>query len=67
LAEYRNGIHFRARAQSPAVEALFAAHPRYHRHFTPTGASWLSLVGRFFAEITDKHIRRGTFRSAASW
>ena len=47
----------------PAVEAWFAAHPRYHRHFTPTGASWLNLVERFFAEITDKRIRRGTFRS----
>jgi transposase len=47
----------------PAVETWFAAHPRYHRHFTPTGASWLNLVERFFAEITDKRIRRGTFRS----
>jgi transposase len=47
----------------PAVEAWFATHPRYHRHFTPTGASWLNLVERFFAEITDKRIRRGTFRS----
>ena len=47
----------------PAVEAWFAAHPRYHRHFTPTGASWLNLVERFFAEITDKRIRRGTFRN----
>lgn len=47
----------------PAVEAWFAAHPRYHLHFTPTGASWLNLVERFFAEITDKRIRRGTFRS----
>ena len=49
----------------PAVEAWFAEHPRYHRHFTPTGASWLNLVERFFAEITDKRIRRGTFRSVA--
>ena len=40
----------------PAVEAWFAAQPRYHRHFTPTGASWLNLVERFFAEITDKRI-----------
>jgi len=47
----------------PAVEAWFAGHPRYHRHFTPTGASWLNLVERFFAAITDKRIRRGTFRS----
>jgi transposase len=47
----------------PDVEAWFAERPRYHRHFTPTGASWLNLVERFFAEITDKRIRRGTFRS----
>jgi len=47
----------------PAVEAWFAAHPRYHRHFVPTGASWLNLVERWFAEITRKRIRRGTFRS----
>src|SRR5437899_1141920 len=47
----------------PAVDAWFATHPRYHRHFRPTGASWLNLVERFFAEITDKRIRRGTFRS----
>jgi transposase len=32
-------------------------------HFTPTGASWLNLVERFFAEITQRRIRRGTFRS----
>jgi transposase len=47
----------------PAVEAWCAAHPRYRRHFTPTGASWLNLVERFFAEITDKRLGRGTFRS----
>jgi transposase len=41
----------------------FAAHPRYHLHFTPTSASWLNLVERFFAEITNKRIRRGAFRS----
>ena len=47
------------------MEAWFAAHPRYHRHFTPTSASWLNLVERFFAEITEKRIRRGTFHSVA--
>ncbi len=47
----------------PKVEAWFAAHPRYHRHFTPTGASWLNLVERWFAELTSKRVRRGTFRS----
>jgi len=47
----------------PKVQAWFAAHPRYHLHFTPTGASWLNLVERWFAEITRKRIRRGTFHS----
>ncbi|HEY3458219.1 MAG TPA: IS630 family transposase [Bryobacteraceae bacterium] len=45
------------------VKEWLTAHPRYHAHFTPTGASWLNLVERFFAEITDRRIRRGTFRS----
>jgi len=48
------------------VQAWFAAHPRYHLHFTPTGASWLNLVERWFAEITRKRIRRGTFRSVTA-
>ncbi len=50
----------------PKVRAWFTAHPRYHLHFTPTGASWLNLVERWFAEITRKRIRRGTFRSVAA-
>ena len=49
--------------KTPAVQRWFARHPRYHVHFTPTSASWLNLVERFFAEITTKRIRRGTFRS----
>lgn len=49
----------------PRVNAWFMAHPRYHRHFVPTGSSWLNLVERWFAEITRKRIRRGTFRSVA--
>jgi transposase len=47
----------------PEVRAWFAEHPRYHPHFTPTSASWLNQVERWFAEITRKRIRRGTFRS----
>jgi transposase len=47
----------------PTVKAWMVEHPRFHFHFTPTGASWLNLVERFFAEITRKRIRRGTFRS----
>jgi hypothetical protein len=38
-------------------------HPRFHWHFTPTSASWLNMVERFFAEITRKRIRRGVFKS----
>jgi transposase len=47
----------------PAVKKWLAAKPRYHVHFTPTSASWLNQIERWFAEITRKRIRRGTFRS----
>jgi hypothetical protein len=40
-----------------------AKHPRFHMHFTPTSASWLNLVERWFRELTDKCIRRGVFIS----
>lgn len=39
--------------------------PRYHVHFTPTSASWLNLVERFFSEITEKWIKRGAHTSVA--
>lgn len=47
----------------PEVKKWFSVHPRYQLHFTPTSASWLNQVERWFAEITRKRIRRGTFRS----
>lgn len=47
------------------VKAWLAKHPRFKLHFIPTSASWLNLVERFFAEITTKRIRRGTFTSVA--
>jgi transposase len=47
----------------PKVKAWLTRHPRFHMHFTPTSASWLNLVERFFAEITRKRIRRGVFHS----
>jgi len=47
----------------PKVKAWLARHPRFHIHFTPTSASWLNLVERFFGEITRKRIRRGVFHS----
>jgi transposase len=47
----------------PEVKTWLAARPRYHVHFTPTSSSWLNQVERWFADITRKRIRRGTFRS----
>ena len=47
----------------PKVKAWLAARPRWHLHFIPTYSSWLNLVERFFALVTDKAIRRGSFRS----
>jgi transposase len=51
--------------KTPEVNAWLAEHRRFKLHFTPTSASWLNLVERFFAEITTKRIRRGTFSSVA--
>ena len=47
----------------PEVKKWLAARPRYHLHFTPTSSSWLNQIERWFAEITRKRIRRGTFHS----
>ena len=49
--------------KTAAVRRWFVRHPEYRLHFTPTSASWLNLVERFFGEITEKRIRRGAFRS----
>jgi transposase len=49
--------------KTPRVKRWLLRHPRYVVHFTPTSASWLNQVERFFAEITDKRIRRSAFRS----
>jgi transposase len=49
--------------KTAAVKAWLEKRKRVHLHFIPTSASWLNLVERFFAEITDKNIRRGVFRS----
>jgi transposase len=51
--------------KTPSVNAWLAKHKRFKLHFTPTSASWLNLVERFFAEITRKRIRRGVFTSVA--
>ncbi|MDE2161495.1 MAG: IS630 family transposase, partial [Burkholderiales bacterium] len=47
----------------PAVQRWLARHPRFHMHFTPTSASWLNMVERFFRDITTERIRRGVFTS----
>lgn len=47
----------------PEVKSWFEKHPRYQVHYTPTSASWLNQVERWFAEITRTRLRRGTFRS----
>ena len=49
--------------RTPEVKAWLKKHPRFKLHFTPTGASWLNMVERFFAEITSKRIRRSSYSS----
>ena len=49
--------------QTALIRNLLAKRPRFHVHFTPTGASWINLVERFFSTLTTKQIRRGSFRS----
>lgn len=47
----------------PRVKSWLRRHPRFTLHFTPTSASWLNMVERFFRDLTDKQIRRGVFTS----
>jgi len=49
--------------KTPAIKNWFARHPRFHVHFTPTSASWLNQVERWFATLTQRCVRRGTHRS----
>ncbi|HVB34307.1 MAG TPA: IS630 family transposase [Patescibacteria group bacterium] len=49
--------------KTPLIHRCLSRHPRFHVHFTPTGASWLNLVKRWFAALTEKQIRRGAHRS----
>lgn len=49
--------------KTPKVKRWMQRHPQYQLHFIPTSSSWLNQVERFFAEITEKRIRRGAFRS----
>jgi transposase len=52
--------------KTPAVKRWLTKHPRFVVHFTPTSASWINQVERFFAEITEKRIRRGVFKTVKS-
>jgi transposase len=49
--------------KTPSVKAWLMRHPRFHVHFTPTSASWLNQVERWFALLSEKQIKRGTHRS----
>ena len=47
----------------PRVQSWLRRHPRIHLHFTPTSSSWLNLIERWFRDLTDKRIRRGSFHN----
>jgi transposase len=49
--------------KTPLIHRWLARHPRFHIHFTPTGSSWINLVERWFAALTEKQLRRGVHRS----
>ena len=49
--------------KTAAIHRWLARHPRFHLHFTPTGSSWINLVERWFAALTEKQLRRGAHRS----
>lgn len=49
--------------KTPDTKKWLLAHPRFHLHSTPTSASWLNLVERWFAELTQKKLKRGAHRS----
>jgi len=49
--------------KTPAIKEWLLKHPRFHLHFTPTSSSWLNLVERWFAELTNRKLRRSAHRS----
>ena len=53
--------------KTPAIHRWLLRHPRFSFHFTPTYSSWLNLVERWFAELTERWLRRGSHRSRRSW
>jgi transposase len=52
--------------KTPQVQRWLQKHPRFHMHFIPTSSSWLNLIERWFRNLTDQAIRRGTFPSVAA-
>jgi len=52
--------------KTPSIHRWLARRPRFHLHFTPTSSSWLNLVERWFAQLTEKQIKRGAHRSTRS-
>ena len=67
FVERRLDVHLvmdnHATHKTPAIRRWLAQRPRFHVHFTPTGASWINMVERWFATLTAKQLRRGTHRS----
>ena len=51
--------------KTPAIKNWLTRHPRFHAHFTPTSASWLNLVERFFSQISEQWIKRSAHTSVA--
>ena len=49
----------------PRVKSWLKRHPRFHQHFIPTSSSWLNMIDRWFREITQKRLRRGTFHNVS--
>jgi transposase len=49
--------------QDPAIKDWLLKHPRFHLHFPPTSSSWLNLVVRWFAELTNRKLRQSAHRS----
>jgi transposase len=52
--------------KTAAIHRWLLKHPRFHLHFTPTSSSWLNLVERWFALLTEQQLRRGVFRSISN-
>jgi transposase len=51
--------------KTPAIKQWLVRHPRFQLHLTPTYSSWLNLVERWFAELTNRKLRRSAHRSVA--